>query len=1533
MSGWTIYSKNGVAKYTVKELEFHDTWMGEEYVTVSITSPTPLDIEIGDYLIYRGLTYSVYSVPSALKQARRGSYGEAFKYDNIKLSSRGVELTDLRFLDYVLEDNNIHYTSLPTFSFHCMTVDDLLDRLQANTDRDGGNQWYFISPSYSRTMQRYQQGTAAYTEAARLWDEHFGGDHGVEPSYERTDVNISIDKQSVWDGLIHIKNDFNLNFIMRERAVIVGGEGLAVGHMFRYGKGNGLYQIERVADQDQKVTTKLFAYGSDKNLPIRYYANITRICFAKMYARPSADSKTLYLNLVWSRSYVTGTADSNGKYPVVVSINGNTYNVKAYPYTVGARELFTIDASVSLSFVTSNTDIIFVSGIDKDKFPASNTRQMSGGMPNNMAVQVLMLPGFPQYALSELCRCTYDSVNDKTVYEIRKTPSSAYNEFMRVDSNHPVTFSNDALKPYILSGNADDLGIKEGDVHFTEDNDDNGLKEIYPSIEGMTRGDVEGTSSTERLDEIVSCDVIRDNGVFTDGVEIENFNLVLKNIGFDLKEAFDNAGGNMTISMKDGYCGGRDFNVHSVKANANGTWTLNVERSHDESLDLWFPYSTNAAIGQTPVADEPYQIRTGDHFVLTEIEIGDTSYIWAAAMKMLRKSIIWLLDNDYTRFTYLPKVDEIYMARQHDLSDGITEHSLHDTLKSGMVMLFEDEDLGVDGSVFIDSVTIKENGNNGIPTYDVVLRNDKQVGTMQRIQNQIQSLTSYVSGGGGGLTPTQIRSLINTYGAERFLSKLNDDTAQGFIRFMQGLQVGNQFVSGILGEGGVFRKDADGKTYIEADKMYIRMKAYFDSVEIREYQHTSGNRIASQAKGFTASRVEWLDADGNITDNINDVVKFRCYWRAKDDEHEAENQFVVGDQAFMEYSDIVDGSLIQKRFWRVVTGRNVSLTEDGEAWIDLSNKENDTITYIDHQGTSRTKSVTGCEAVAASEENLSSIPQAEDDICQLGNVWDTSRQGAIIEFVSGEDAPSYQIFQGIDTFSLDGRNYISLGYSSLTGNAYINVYGDAYIGDKAGKAGEGGYMSFNQQQRLLEIKGRLNVGSTLSDGRDVNALGVNRGNLLLNTSFTGDYDSEEVNSDTSVDSDTVMYSDPLRHWTANNVTIVPFLQSSSKYAATISTGGSLAQDVSLENGKWYMLSFRGKGGSIGYAIGGVSGTLQLKETLDTYDVPFVCGDSESGLTITASSEVTLMELRLNEGNLPMSWSQNYNDGNRVMASVNAYKYISDAIRNASTDIIGGLILSQIIKVGNYRDKVMTEETGGMSGAYLDDNSPFLWGGGDISDAIYTIMKYADNPSYEATEEEISQMAHFVVTHGGRAILNDVILRGYIYALGGYFRGKITAESGEITGDVIVGDKDKAYFIISPSNQYESAIKAFVKQNGVERLMFQIDFGYEQGFGYFPKIRVEKGNNVYSQISGGIIETRSGDYGVSNLSGNGLTTQQFEGTCFARFGFDEGKISLFAVKLNDGEPQQQIHAWKTSADNPSLGEVYVNGEGFLKVKLK
>lgn len=129
---------------------------------------------------------------------------------------------------------------------------------------------------------------------------------------------------------------------------------------------------------------------------------------------------------------------------------------------------------------------------------------------------------------------------------------------MSIEGEHILRFSNERLRPYITSGNADEIGIKEGNIQFNEENDDNGLQEVYPSIEGLTVGDVFGTSSTERLDEIRAADVIQDNGVFEPEAEIEPFKIKLKDIGFDLEEAVENTG-SLTISMKDGYCGARDF--------------------------------------------------------------------------------------------------------------------------------------------------------------------------------------------------------------------------------------------------------------------------------------------------------------------------------------------------------------------------------------------------------------------------------------------------------------------------------------------------------------------------------------------------------------------------------------------------------------------------------------------------------------------------------------------------------------------------------------------------------------------------------------------------------------------------------------------------------------------------------------------------------------------------------------------------------------------------------------------------------------
>ncbi|UKK52659.1 hypothetical protein [Prevotella sp. E2-28] len=1088
MGKWKIYSKNGTEKYTVDKLEYKDEWMGEEYVMVRVSSPTPINLEIGDYLIYRGLTYSVFNVPSALKQARSGSYGEAFVCDNVKLSSLGAELADVRFHDIVLNDNDIHYTTLPTFSFYCATVDDLLDRLQANANKLTGRQWFFISPSYNRTVQRYSDNLAAQATAIILWENTFGSTH-TEPDYVKQNVNISADKISVWDAMSFINKNFGLNFIRRDRVVVVGGEGIPTGHIFQYGKGNGLTSIERLSEDSQQVVTKLYAYGSNKNLPLRYYATVpyetsATVIYQDRALFDSEDVPALHLLVVdidWKDdlffeddvklaigdSVVVATPREMYANPSIRWIwpdddPNPDHNRQAYLNSDGKVAL-EIKSVLSGTFVIGQTNVYnqkivfaFDDYSDGINFPSDHKENiLQPVIPNNMAVNVLMLPGFPHYSLNDLCKCVYDSQNDVTKFYIRKTNEDSWplEPFVVVDGSHLIEFSNEALRPYLISPNAAEIGIKEGDIFFTEEDDDNGLEDVHPSIEGMTVGDISGTSSTERIDEILSVDTIADDGVYIgEDSAAPNFNIYLKNVGFDLKKAYEKSGEGMIISLKDGYCGGRDFNVKGVHSADNGTWRLNVERCADDSLELFFPYSDSVAHGESAKANEPYQIRQGDHFVLTEIYIEDTTYIWAASVKALRKAILWLVNNDFTRFTYTPKVDNIYMARQQEEAEIYNLTSLHDKLKAGYIMEFSDSDLAVDGKIFIDSLSINENSDGGIPSYDVVLRNDKQVGTLERIQNKINSVSSIIAGGGAGLNNEQVRAIVDGYGEDLFLSKKKEDSAQSPIVFNKGLYVKEKYRYGFDSNGRVTAAEliasilqspefveargmigkgfgvslSDGSATMQTDNLVVLGQMIVNSLNIREVNYIGGVYMLTPA-GSTVFGVLPLYTENNdtkitkewTTEGSGDVVGYRLLWKADDGSVSTMNYWKQGDQAYCHTFNISEAghydNVSNKHYWRLVC-RVGQMTIDDVVYhyADLANVINIYL-YDDEDepilNTEGSLLFKGYQQTVGFEQ---SIPSEGDKVVAFGSQSDTSRQ-AIIQ-ISSEGIGSIGIYDGINDY-------------------------------------------------------------------------------------------------------------------------------------------------------------------------------------------------------------------------------------------------------------------------------------------------------------------------------------------------------------------------------------------------------------------------------------------------------------------------------------------------------------------------------------
>ena len=170
-------------------------------------------------------------------------------------------------------------------------------------------------------------------------------------------------------------------------------------------------------------------------------------------------------------------------------------------------------------------------------------------------------------------------------------------------------------------------------------------------------------------------------------------------------------------------------------------------------------------------------------------------------------------------------------------------------------------------------------------------------------------------------------------------------------------------------------------------------------------------------------------------------------------------------------------------------------------------------------------------------------------------------------------------------------------------------------------------------------------------------------------------------------------------------------------------------------------------------------------------------------TFRISGTATICDLQLERGTIATDWKPSPLDNDKTAARFQSIQYIADAIKNGSVDMLGGLILANILMLGNYRDGEMQKVTAGISGIYNDDDDVYAWGGGTLEQAIRAVMAYKENPDYEPTEAELRDMANIVLTHGGRAILNDVIVRGYIHALGGVFRGTMYAEDGEFNGMV------------------------------------------------------------------------------------------------------------------------------------------------------
>ena len=544
-------------------------------------------------------------------------------------------------------------------------------------------------------------------------------------------------------------------------------------------------------------------------------------------------------------------------------------------------------------------------------------------------------------------------------------------------------------------------------------------------------------------------------------------------------------------------------------------------------------------------------------------------------------------------------------------------------------------------------------------------------------------------------------------------------------KFLKGIELG-EFVSGLLGTGGAIQIDQDGNSHAEFDYLTIRKIATFIELIIQEAKHVGGMLIVSPS-GMKISKVEEND------------TAYRCYFEQTDGDRTISNQFTVGTQARRQTFNLTN----QAYYWRLVT-------EVGDDYVDLSKTDCDT---------------------------GSTIPQAGDELVGLGHRTDKTRQSAIIISAFGTDSPSIKYYQGIDSYSLEDKAVKMDYYDPVSGRYKSVTYGDTYVGDKDGST----YMKYDQEEGV-EVAGKvkLKAGSTgasqLEDLPDeiYSAVKIGGENLLLNTGFLGDFESLELESGTPLKEDTKMYNSSLDKW-SGTATLNQDENAVSGVSATI---GRLSQGLMLIPNENYVISYKAKGTSLQIVVGGSTISQQLTNDYKKYSHVFTNSNTTS---VTFSGDATICDIKLERGTIPTDWCPSVLDPDVVKDEFKKFWYLQDAMKG-STEVIGGLVLTSMIQLGKWTDGVMEKVNAGISGIYNDDTDVAFWAGGTFEQAIATVQKLigGENP----TDEEWKSLAKFVATHGG-----DVFLRGYIYALGGVFRGTVYANDGEYNGMVkIAGGK-------------------------------------------------------------------------------------------------------------------------------------------------
>ena len=899
-------------------------------------------------------------------------------------------------------------------------------------------------------------------------------------------ATVSVDKTTIWDVLTQLYELYSVRWSIEEDngqiSIKVGFPSPEIEHIFDYGDvpmdeanadGTGLVSIQRVNDQTD-IYTRLIGRGSTRNLPYRYFKGAA----GAFVGDPDANAITelsYYSNLMPKsyRDYVRGWNDATaGKDPAE---GNNPYYMLGYSDMKAGRQMYPSDyadspmqekwgvrvgvledneeiypsiQNVWLGTLGRADEVIAVEEVTNDNYAEAEEEGEFAYKSTEIKVD---FPGMDTRRGPVVYDKTFTQSVTSEEMEVKATlPTLTFSIYGKETSTVPR-----GVERYTKWFDSNHLEYAELNVYVLSESNQVVFSKALNALTDMeytdARGEVqnEGKSKFEiqlpmgkyRVRTSVSFKCTTNPGSnqhYYMAVTTGRFSAApAEGVGpyrqvFDIwiKDIWGETGSivdvwwpkigqrEATVMFSDGLLAGEDYEFVIAKDPTLG----NPEAKDPETGDYWCIWEDDSKQietvdeeGNTITVKSKYRLsliksdaelrasglmlpntkqnaKPGDHFFLINIEMPHQYVLWAEdKLQDYLEVELDRVDDENPTFSAKPSAIFCESFEEREKLRPGTKIRLHNNQLIGETDLV----------LYINNLTIAYKEGKLLPEWTITVSEEMVASktSTSAIQGEIRRLSSNI------MSSSQIVAEATKTFETLFLRK-DGIAARSYspthftaeVTFADTTMSDNFRQGGFGGSGWGMYKNLDGSSVFEVDHLFVRRKMNVNEIVINQITAIGGKQVLTSASG-TISEVE----------DIGEA--WRCYLEQTDGKQT--NEFVVGDQAYSQMIGDIDESTLENVFyWRKVVGIGIN-------YIDLSKTD------------------------AATNSNE---PHVGDNVVQLGNPTDTSRQSAIVIDVSREGGALMTWLDDITGYNLTAKDSINLG--RIEGKTWAEVFGNLYVGNR-----------------------------------------------------------------------------------------------------------------------------------------------------------------------------------------------------------------------------------------------------------------------------------------------------------------------------------------------------------------------------------------------------------------------------------------------------------------------------------------------------